>query len=93
MCVRVCGCGVSNVCARIYYTLCICARAFSLLGLNIVAEISATEASGGKVLPGVCSHALGYERVCCALHIFIWRRTCFFHYIKTTLSQNQNDLP
>jgi len=47
-----------------------------LLGLNIVAEISATEASGGKVLLNV--HALSYERVCCvecarSIYFDIWR--------------------
>lgn len=42
----------------------------SLLGLNIRSRYCVTEASGGKVLPGVPKNTLGYERV--LLHIFIY---------------------
>jgi len=57
------GCGVSNS----YQPLTrirVCVLRFSLLGLNIVAD-RVTEASGGKVLPGVSTCArTGFERVC-----------------------------
>jgi hypothetical protein len=52
VCVPVCGCGVSNYIWS-FYILYKKTIYSSLLGLNIVAELCITEASGGKVLPDV----------------------------------------